>query len=282
MAILWLASYPKSGNTWLRAFLANYVAGLPQSVPINELYKFSFSDAHSWPYENLLKKPLSELSEAEIIRARPKVHEMLAKTKPSHVMVKTHNLLTAIEGIPTITPSVTFGAIYVIRNPLDTTVSTSHHYGEEIEDSVRVLGFSNATIQPNATNVRQYLGSWSDHVRSWTTADGLYHLVLRYEDMLSKPHREFARVIKFMGLPEDRARLDRAIKFSSFRELSGQEKKIGFIERSKNAERFFRKGKAGTWRTTLDQDHIARIIADHGDVMVEHGYLSADRRKVLV
>lgn len=79
MAILWLVSFPKSGNTWMRAFLANYFANGRQPMSLAQLQKTGFSDAHGWPYEKLTGRPFHELSEEEIGKLRPRVQETLAR-----------------------------------------------------------------------------------------------------------------------------------------------------------------------------------------------------------
>ena len=120
----------------------------------------------------------------------------------------------------------------------------------------------------------QYLGSWSDHVTSWTTAPGLSIHVMRYEDMTRTPVETFARMAKFLGLPKNPTRLKKAIRFSAFDVVSAQENNAGFKERSKNTERFFRKGRVGDGRAALTRAHIGKLIEHHGDVMREFGYVS--------
>ena len=99
--------------------------------------------------------------------------------------------------------------------------------------------------------------------------------VVRYEDMREKPMKTFAGLSKFLGLPEDKERVKRAVKFSSFRELKKQEAAGGFAEaRPDGKARFFRQGKAGAWRGVLSDELVARLIDTHGEVMTEFGYLS--------
>lgn len=94
--------------------------------------------------------------------------------------------------------------------------------------------------------------------------------------MMGAPQGSFARVLEFLQLPKDRERLKRAIRHSSFRVLAEQERKGGFVERSRNADRFFRKGGIGTYRQELSDDLIAMLVERHRPMMTELGYLSAD------
>ena len=96
---------------------------------------------------------------------------------------------------------------------------------------------------------------------------------MRYEDMLYKPEQTFGALAKFLGLKPPKERLRRAIKFSSFDASRKQEDEKGFNERSDKAEKFFRVGKAGQWKTTLTPDQIEKIVTAHRDVMKEFKYL---------
>jgi hypothetical protein len=100
--------------------------------------------------------------------------------------------------------------------------------------------------------------------------------VLRYEDMLDKPRKSFKRVAEFLGLKPTSERLERAIKFSSFKMLKAQEQREGFKERSSKAAAFFREGRKDQWREKLTPAQIRRIIADHHEQMARFGYIPAD------
>jgi Sulfotransferase domain len=273
--VLWLASYPKSGNTWLRAFLANYLADRPAPVEINSLPDFAYGDMRSNYYAQLAGKPANELSWEEINQLRPRVHQFLASSRPGIVFVKTHSLLTNIGGVPTITPEATFGAIYVARNPLDTAVSFAHHYGLTAEEGVKALCFSGLRIEPKEGHIPQLVSDWTTHVRSWLGAPGLYLLVLRYEDMVASPQRSFGSVVEFLKLSKNRERLKRAIRHSSFRVLAEQERRSGFVERPRHADRFFRRGGIGGYRDELTAEHIRTMIVHHRETMTTLRYLDA-------
>ncbi len=275
--ILWLASYPKSGNTWLRGFLANYFTNAQTPIPINELPKFIFGDGLAAPFEKVAGKSVRDFDVQEIHRLRPKVHEMFAGSSPDIVFVKTHNAISVLDDIPTITPEVTAGAVYIIRNPLDVVVSYAHHFDRLMDRAIEALGSEETVITPHSNQVYQYLGAWSSHVRSWTTAPGLRLHVLRYEDMASKPFPTFRRLVDFLGLPLEMPRLKKAIRFSTFKVMADQEARAGFVEaRPDKKQPFFRQGTAGKWRRELTGEQVDKLITDHREVMAEHGYLKKD------
>ena len=273
--ILWLASYPKSGNTWLRALLANLIADPPEPLPINSLPDLFLGDSFLVHIEQLTGRKAEEIQAEEIPDLRRRVHEWFAHSRPDNAMVKTHNAVIQVDGVPLITPSATAGAIYIVRNPLDVAVSFAHHYQITYDRAVESLCDETYVLPPSGGQLTQYLGSWSGHVRSWTQAPGLPLHLLRYEDMAAKPYRTFADLAAFLGLPRDKARLQKAIRFSGFSELSRQERKTRFVEsRPDGATPFFREGRVGGWREALSADQVERLIADQGEMMREHGYLN--------
>ena len=221
------------------------------------------------------------MSIEEIQQLRLKVHMMFATSSSETVFVKTHNAIALLDDVPTINPEATAGAIYIVRNPLDVVVSYANQYDVSHDRAIKSFG-SEGTIVPNhGPLVVQYLGNWSDHVRSWLDAPGLKPHLIRYEDMARKPDKAFRGVIKFLGLPLEVPRLKKAIRFSSFDTLAKQEKASGFVEAVPiYNRRFFRKGKVGDWRNHLSEAQAARLIEDHHEVMAEHGYLTKDGRSV--
>ena len=278
--ICWLASYPKSGNTWLRIFLANLFCGPELSdgpVAINEISNYIITDDFYDDYERYAGTKTEGLSEQQLLRLHPRVHERFAIASEQTVFVKSHNAAIAVAGVPLITPSATAGAIYLARNPLDVAVSYASHFQLPVERAVTQLCDPSNTLPPSDGLMRRYLGSWSGHVRSWTRAPSLRLHLVRYEDMSAKPLQAFGGIVRFLGLPEDRARLERAIAFSSFEELKRQEGAYGFEEaRPDRKVRFFRQGKVGTWRKALSEEQAQRLIEAHREVMVELAYLTQD------
>src|SRR5690606_16865637 len=127
-------------------------------------------------------------------------------------------------------PRYTRSAVYIMRNPLDMVLSYARHYGITPQEAVIAIGRSDNANASDKATIWQYLGSWSEHVNSWTSKAPYPSLVLRYEDMLDKPEESFGALVTHVGVPLDPARLKKAIRFSSFKEVSKQEAKGGFKE----------------------------------------------------
>jgi hypothetical protein len=274
--IIWLASYPKSGNTWLRAFLHNLLRDPPEGYDLNRIDDFTLGDSAVAWYAPLIGRAPGDWTFEEVARVRRKVHEAMTRVYPDDVFVKTHNALFADCHGPMITLELTAGAIYVVRNPLDVVVSYSHHLGKSIDDTITILNSPRSGNPNTVKSVYQVLGTWSDHVASWTARPhpGLH--VMRYEDMLDKPQTTFGGAASFLGLKPPRERLLRAIERCRFEELRSREEAQGFKERSDYAERFFRAGRAGQWREALSRDQVKRIVDAHRPAMERFGYLPAD------
>ena len=188
-------------------------------------------------------------------------------------MTKTHNQLANYQGAALHNLEVTAAAVYVLRNPLDVVISAADHFGLSIEQAIEFMRNPNTATQSDEQSAGGFLGSWSQHVESWTTTASPNFLVLRYEDMLDTPVATFMRVAKLLGLDCDKARIKKAIKFSSFRELKKQEMSGGFSERSLKSESFFRQGKKHQWIERLNQEQVLSIVEQHREQMLRFDYV---------
>ncbi len=271
-SIVWLASYPKSGNTWTRAFLANYLVNPDKPIPINQINRFGMGDSIAKTYHMVAGRQI-DLNNIELVLSlREKVLRGIVANDADVNFTKTHNIKKVARGVELIPDRFTRSAIYVIRNPLDMVLSYARHYGATVENAVKMIGNPDNGNAPTPTTTAEFLGNWSDHVESWTAAAPYPVLVVRYEDLLTDPDTHFAKVVEHIGMPLDAKRLKKAIKFASFKELSKQEKKDGFVEKSEQSDSFFTKGTSGHWKDELDNDLVRRIRRDHRIVMKRYGY----------
>ena len=271
--LLWLASYPKSGNTWLRIFLANYMLDRQTPLPINEVHRLGVTDAAAELFRRAAGAGFVPADPLSTLRLRSRVLAWLAGNDADVLFVKTHAIKSRLFGVEMIPAALSRSAIYILRNPLDMVLSYARHFGVPLEDAAVAIGRSDTAIAASGKSVKQYIGSWSGHVRSWSQSRDLSVLTLRYEDMLTDPHGAFAKALAHVGIPFDKARLDRAVQFSSFDELSRQEATDRFLEHGEMKERFFHSGQAGAWRDALPEALADRIRSDHGAVMRRFGYL---------
>jgi len=277
--VVWLASYPKSGNTWTRAFLANYLVDGAEPVDINKLPEFAFGDSKRRMYADFGQISNEKVTFAYALRNKAQMLSWLVHFRQSDVFVKTHCRLTTAHGVPTIPPSVTAGAIYIVRNPFDVAVSFMHHMQTTIDNAVLSLCTPGLTLPATDTHVDEFLGSWGQHVEGWTRAPGMTRHVMRYEDMVREPEAAFSALVRFLNLPLDSERLKKAVRFSDFQSLKSQERERGFVEaRDDGKSPFFRSGQIGQWQESLSESHIRMIVESHRAILERFGYLDAEGR----
>lgn len=273
-SLFWLASYPKSGNTWLRAFLANYIFNQSEPVHVNQLHKLGVGDANALAYQRVLGHAINPRDPVETAHARSRFFDALVANGADVNLVKTHNQNKYAFGVPLFPAHQTRCAFYVVRDPRDMVISYASHNGLTIDQTIPDINNADNAILGDAQTVYQFLGRWSDHVASWTRTKNFPVLAIRYEDMLARPEKTFASAVRRLAIPFDKARLRRAIEFSSFSQLAQQEREAGFIENSMHQERFFRTGGAGHYRDYLSANQISMIETNHAKIMRRFGYVA--------
>jgi hypothetical protein len=282
--IVWLASYPKSGNTWLRIFLY-HVTRIMMGVPLdgndlNLLDRSSYYEARLVSlFDKFLGRPTEEVEWRDIVPVRPRVHAEVARLVNGPMLLKTHLALIKVEGTPVINLDVTLGAVYIVRNPLDVVLSLSDHIGIPLEYAVETLCLDGYQIPHTAIEVYEPWGSWRENVGSWTSTGQKTILPIRYEDMLASPARTFRAVMNHLGQKPTDEQINEAIELSRFERLSEIEKEVPFRERAAGTARFFRVGRAGQWQDILSEAQVERIVSFNHRYMRRFGYLTPDLEK---
>jgi hypothetical protein len=278
--ITWLASYPKSGNTWVRAFLTSYLRPTAPVADINHLDPPLIAGSRIL-FDRTVGINAACLLPNEVDALRPAVYRQLAAAATEPLFIKVHDAwryTSAAE--PLFPPEVTHRVIYIVRNPLDVAVSAKHHYGQSSELTVEHMCMPNFALDPwradaPGLQLQQRVGDWSEHVRGWMQAADVPVHVMRYEDMLFDPWETFAQMLRALDIAVDEAQLATAVAAASFQRLQQQEEESGFRERPIRATApFFRSGKAESWREELEPALAEQLIATHGRMMQALGYLA--------
>ncbi|MEX2218538.1 MAG: sulfotransferase domain-containing protein [Phycisphaerales bacterium] len=240
--IVWIASYPRSGNTWVRFLLDAYFFGAAQHL--NELGRLSLE--LDWWME---KAKRHGLPHRWIAHAGRTVQGRHARPPgfPDHLFIKTH--FTRGEDHPLI--ERTRAAVYLVRDPRDVLLSGMNFAelstGATAEPREYALGF--AERGGDASWLRSGYGSWQEHLESWTVSPGFPVLTVRYEDLKADPVGQFSRVLGFLGVPIDAARLEQTVARTSFdrlRSLEVASRATTEIPGMVRADRFFfHKGLTG-------------------------------------
>lgn len=274
--ILWLASYPKSGSTWVRAFVANLIADQADPLRPDQIRDYSDFEARAERFSELVGRSSTGLTPREIASLRLRVQAMIARQAKGIRMVMTHNFCGSFEGFPMVNWEVTVGAVYVVRNPLDVVVSMTHHFNLTLDEAITFLGDERVASANDQLFVNNFIGSWSTHVKSW--ADTVSNaqrriIVLRYEDLLKNPVKYFGKIAEMVGHGQDLQRIERAVRHTSFGTLAELELQHGFVEAVDEKKRFFFKGRANQWREALSYQQVQRVVRDHRKQMLHFGYL---------
>lgn len=287
---MWLASYPKSGNTWFRMLIANLASKDGEPVDINALPEPSGIASSREAFDQRLLIASSLLTHDEVDCLRPRLYEEMARTidvdlqdEPETVppmrFVKVHDAYTLTPlGEPLLAGSSgAVGAIVIVRDPRDVAHSLAVHINSSIDEAITFMNNREATLSGSASllplQLRHKLLSWSDHIASWLDQSDIPVHLVRYEDLRADTFGCLARAMQFAGYPTTIGDLRRAVEFADFTRLQKQEHEKGFREVSWRArEPFFRRGVAGAWREELGTTQVARIEAAHASMMRKLGY----------
>jgi hypothetical protein len=271
--ITWIASYPKSGNTWVRA-IVDRIVHAERPLDINALGKTAPSFAQltqKFVARNGIAIPAA--APGEVRRWWTPVQREICAAADGPVFMKTHNVAAKFDSGPFPDPGSTAGAIYILRDPRDVALSYAWHYKMTLGLAVLALCTSSAfNIKQEQLGVSELLMSWGEHVQGWTALKSCPLLVLRYEDMLADPATAVRQIGAFLEKPLSADRVAAIVAATSFQELRGQERARGFAE-SVRPDGFFRVGTADQWRDLEDQSVFAPLLDKHARIMKKHGYL---------
>ena len=289
----YLASYPKSGNTWCRVFITELrrLAGLDgteataaahqqeQELRLNRgLATGSIVSSRHW-LDDQLGIESSDLSWAELDKVRGRAGHQRALYAESLRYHKVHDAFVSPDsaGCPVVPVKGCRGAVVVIRHPADVAVSLSHFFSWPLERFVDFLLDDQAGLcrssKRGGPQVRQFMGTWANHVHSWVDQHHIPVLLLRYEDLLNEAQAQFSRLACFLDLPEEPQLIAEAVANTNFQTLRAKEEREGgFHERPDGCERFFRSGRSGEGRETLTTEQFARLTETFAKSLKHFGY----------
>jgi aryl sulfotransferase len=276
-AIVWLASYPKSGNTWLRLLLANLLSGKAEAADINEINLPGRDIVSRGNFEEITLVDSSLLTHGEVDALRPQVVEAITAGTEKDFFVKVHDAYRSLaNGEPLLGRAR--AALYVLRDPRDVAISSSFHNGTSIEKAVALLNNPQTTLDKSGkryiSRVHQLIYDWSGHVESWMDQRDVPVHVIRYEDLHDAPAATLLKAADFLGLAVSAESVEHAVRCAEFSRLQRREQEAGFRERPiRSTAPFFRSGRAGGWREVLSLEQQQAITGAHRRVMERFGYI---------
>ena len=263
MQTCWLASYPKSGNTWFRIFLSNLLYPELSPVDPNQLPMSNLIASARGPAQEIMGFNTSLLTSEESAGLRPAVDDFIARSwKRSLCLRKAHDAYTHLpDGRPLMGQGPDYKAIYVLRDPWDVAVSAANHWDVSIDKAVKSLCSSKkpAHVDSDITEqFPQHLLSWSRHALSWLNSP-MEICLIQYENMHSEPLLTFRKAIRFLGLDHDDEHIRDAIHASEFKRLQRLEVDDGYVETPRKGTRFFRKGVKGEGLECLSSAQLEQL-----------------------
>ena len=275
--IVWIASFPKSGNTWLRAFLCSYL----YTNPDDNNFDFGL-------FKNILRFPNSK--QYEDIGIKPKNFEDVAKnwiaaqekinSNKKINFLKTHNAFGGLENSPFTNKKNTLGVIYLVRDPRDVLVSYSRHLELSIDKTLELVleddhkGWLNENKKDVIGEIR---GSWAQNYNSWKNYYLTEKIIIKYEDLIKDPFNNFSNIVKYLnklfGLEMNDEKIKKSIEITDFNKLKNLEMKTGFVENYNKKESFFNKGQPNQWQNILDEKVTYKLEKKFKKEMQELKYI---------
>ena len=279
--IIWISSYPKSGNTYLRSFLSAYYFSKNGEFNFNLL-----KNIKQFPNKNFFSNKLNSFEEA--VKNYVPAQKNIFESKKANFL-KTHNLLGFYKGYPFTIPEYTLGAIYIVRDPRNVILSLMNHYSLSEKEALDFITDDNRDIHQDENDFAAYsfLSSWAKHYTSWSTTKKYRKLLIKYEELKDNKYEIFRDIIVYVNTLLNRTervnkeKLKRAIESTEFNILKQKETKKGFVESAKDKKGkikiFFNKGFENDWKNSISSKSIKKIEAKFYNEMVNLGYIKKNK-----
>ena len=279
--IIWLASYPKSGNTWVRHFLASLIYSNQGKVGLEKL-----GFIMQYPKRDQFEKLVTSFDDFNQIKKNWINSQNLINSDNKLSIFKTHHALCSLGKDNFTDKKNTLGAIYIVRDPRNVISSILYHFNlSNTEEALNFIQTEDKFIG-NVKNKVNYplhtlIGSWKTNYNSWKFS-GKNFLLVKYEDLILNPNTEFKRIANYItnttNIKFSEEQIKKGIDESSFENLRKFEDKNGFIESIKDSEnkkrkKFFNLGPRNNWKKSLDKKFVDEIENSFNDEMKELGYI---------
>tara|TARA_B110000971_G_C19900880_1_gene449889 strand:- start:54 stop:905 length:852 start_codon:yes stop_codon:yes gene_type:complete len=282
--IIWLASYPKSGNTWVRSLISSYYFSKDS---------FKFSDLKKIPnfsVGDFIKDKYLLKSNTDVTRQWLQVQELINKQYKKALFFKTHNACVSVNNNNFTNSDYSAGCIYIVRDPRNVITSYKNFEGQSYEEVFNHMNnqdgflFGNKNFETTfGFKGFEYISSWSNNYNSWVkNKQNVPICIVKYEDLIKNTLGQLKKIITFIGRVQNinnfKFNLEkglRAVADSDFKKLSQMEMKEEFQERSKNQldSKFFNLGQKNNWETILPRNIKEQIEENFGSEMKELNYL---------
>ena len=269
--IIWLASYPKSGRTWVSSFLSNYI--------FNDGNEFSFQDLNkirSFPSNleiSFLKRKFGSFKFIDLVNYWNNFQSQIIKNN-NYTFLKTHNALCTVNGKSFTSLKNSLGLIYIIRDPRDVAISYSSHLKIKLGETVNLM-LNESGVEKTEDNIdKTLMTSWANHYNSWKYFP-VEKIIIKYEDLIDSPDKVFSKIIIFLNklikVKFNKNLISKSINNVRFEKLKDLEDKVGFEKN--RSEEFFRVGKKEQYKELLPKNLEQLLIEKFEKEMSENNYI---------
>ena len=285
--IIWIASYPKSGNTWIRSLLSSYLFSKDGEFSFKLLKNIEHFSSKDFLSDKLKTSNYQAIISKNWIPSQ----KIINRDKKIHIL-KTHNALCSINGNNFTDSFNTTAVIYIVRDPRNLITALSHHYELSLDEAFSFLTNKRKIIFPinienNKKNIKEsedfnFLGDWSTHYLSWKNINFCPIKIIKYEDCLNDAQKVFVSTLNFLSrflkCEFDKKKINSSLTSTSFKNLSQMENKEGFHESATSSKtmkkiKFFNLGKKNNWKSLLNKKIVKKIESRFKNEMSELGYL---------
>ena len=273
--IIWLASYPKSGNTWVRSFIGSLLYTKDGNSDFANLFNIS-----QYPLKSHFSKICKDLKDIDEIKKYWELSQNIINLDKKIKIFKTHNALLNVRGNIFSNSKNTLGVIHIVRDPRNVISSIKHYYSLDNYEAAKKFIFDENRVISGDYSLDNFpistvISSWGVHYRSWNNVKKNY-LLIKYENLVKNPYKEFKKISDYIsGLFKTNfldEKIKKSIETNSFENLKKQEKMNGFSESSANGKNFFNLGPENKWEKMIDEKMAEEIKARFKDEMKNLNY----------
>jgi len=279
--IIWLASYPKSGNTWVRSMVSSLLYSNDGNFNFELMLKVS-----QFPEKKYFKDFVNDFGNFNEIKESWILAQDKINLDNQIKILKTHQGKYTVDKNSFTNDQNTLATIYIVRDPRTLVSSISNHYTLTLDEAFnflmtpQIIG-NNKKWEDKETGMKCLLGKWNDHYRSWTR-DKSNLLLIKYEDLIKNPENELEKIInflkKYLNVKTNKNKNKEILETTSFKSLKEMEQKGLFKEnvlskKDDSKVNFFHLGPANNWKDNLDEDVKNKIEKNFYQEMAELEYL---------
>ena len=279
--IIWISSYPKSGNTWMRYLISNYFFNKSNNFDANiieNIKKFNLDDEivnSVSKKENFIDNPFNVSKYWIESQKRMKI------LNGNVAFLKTHNALINISNNEFTNAQLSLAIIYIVRDPRDVAISYSKYRNLSYDKIINHMVKKDKPI-PYVRELKypsdiEITGSWSFHYNSWRSGiPTIPRIIVKYEDLIKDTKNVFLQTMTFLSnilkFEVNLDKLEKSIELSNFENLQKHENNMSFFE-NYGGDKFFRKGGKNNWVSELNKKQQEKIENNFNQEMKLLGYL---------